>query len=330
MINWWIVVVGMVVTIIAVILVWRLTGDESLVAKRIIAIITFIVPMAITVLLLFLFPVDMGKDVPTNSPSDTVYETANIASGETKKTDDNTITDGDTVNEVTEVTPIPRDISFDIWNTNEVNNRIIELNDELAGEAVYINPEVLRKLIYGLNGEYSEIKDISLEIIEPLLLIANVDNTVACNLPVLEEMKISDDRTPLESVQDIFSDKRDAAFVKSFETKRNEIINLAYETRDMEVIRPYINNIFKMYVLAFVLEEPIETELGQMRASSINIGARLFVITQAAMIMQMAVNYGEGYEVTIDSLVYSVNPVAQEINRQYLGFISIIETKIQD
>jgi len=74
MANWWIIVVGGVIAITWLIFVWKLTGNEYLLAKKIKAAVSFVVPIVIAILSMLSISVALDKDVPSESPSVTVSE----------------------------------------------------------------------------------------------------------------------------------------------------------------------------------------------------------------------------------------------------------------
>lgn len=79
MANWWIIVVGGALAIIGLILVWKLTGNEHLLAKKITSAVAFIVPIVIAVFLMFLLPVTSDKDVSSESPTISEYKPPSVS-----------------------------------------------------------------------------------------------------------------------------------------------------------------------------------------------------------------------------------------------------------
>lgn len=209
---------------------------------------------------------------------------------------------------------------FDILDETEINKRIDAINLELNGEDLYIKPDVFKKMIYGFNGNYTNLTSAFTDMIEPLSIISNVDLKVACNMPLLKDPQLSkgllkDKRTPLSHLSDIFVDTREYAFVDTFMRKREKIYDISYETKDMKIVRPYVDDYFVNF--AKVIEgQSIETKIGDINPKSINKEAMLFIILMNAPMMQIAMNYGENYSVKVNDIGISIQVLNDSIEQE--------------
>jgi len=226
---------------------------------------------------------------------------------------------------------------FNLHDDAAVMERIDAINAELSKhDGLTINPTNLKNFIYLMNGDSSRASDLDRDFYSITDVFANINNSVPGNLPSFESPYngsglLMDDRNPLTTTPDIFRWQPDYDFVRIFTEAQNIAIDVAYETLSLVETRPYVDEVFRLFVEAFLLKNAIQIYDGEtINPNSVTAEAKSFVLQVIMPLnMQMAINFGDGYGVTIGDAFYPFQSVFEFLTEQTSHYAMIVISKFQ-
>jgi len=331
--NFWVIVVAIIVIIIFVtvgVAVWAAKNEKKKIAIVLFVTSAFFTVSSIAISIILNLNATHSNPLPPER-QETEPSTAEMAIAEQLAPE---------YEAGNEDILIDEDIStyrFNLHDGAAVMERIDAINAELSQhDGLIINPTNLKNFIYLMNGDYSRVSDLDRDFYSITDVFANINNSVPGNLPSFESPYngsglLMDDRNPLTTTPDIFRWQPDYDFVRIFTEAQNIAIDVAYETLSLSDTRPYVDEVFRLFVEAFLFRNAIQSHDGEtINPNSVTAEAKSFVLQVIMPLnMQMAINFGDEYGVTIGGVFYPFQSVFEFLKEQTSHYAMIVISKFQ-
>ncbi|MDR2589978.1 MAG: hypothetical protein LBC71_03200 [Oscillospiraceae bacterium] len=231
---------------------------------------------------------------------------------------------------------IENNYRFDLYDDSAVLEKINAINNELAiNDNLSIDAVHLKNFIYLMNGDYSLANDDERDFYSIIDMLCNLNFSIISNLPSFDSpyeppKSTNDVRTLLTRTPDIFRRQADYDFIRTFTDAQNKAIDTAYETLCLEETRPFVDNLFYMFVEVFINKNAIRTEKDLLiNPGNLSTEALCYILLIIMpQNMQMAINYGDDYKVFLGDSYYTYQSVFNHLTERSAYYSSLVLSRI--
>jgi len=220
--------------------------------------------------------------------------------------------------------------AYDINNITDIAaklliqvNKIEELN---LSELDILNLILVANNIYPGEVLKDNNLDFTSDVFESLVAIEKIDMKEAIKAYITNNNFEKSDKI---DIKNIFSNKKDRAYVSVFVNKKQDILNAIANKNEKESTK-LIKEYFELECKAIIKDEPIETDEGKIEFTSLNDFARTQIITSSFPINAALKLKYPNHSISYDDKIYTIDYVVKGIGKINTAIINAIKANMYE